>query len=312
MKYATLCSGIGAPETAWKSLGWECAFNSEIEPFPCAVLKHHYPETPNVGDMTKYKEWKHEGTVDLICAGTPCQAFSVAGLRKGLDDPRGNLTLVFLGVLKQYRPRWLVWENVPGVLSIDNGKVFGTFLGGLAELGYGFAYRVLDAQYVRVESHARAVPQRRRRVFVVGYFGDWRPAAAVLFEQESLCRNTPPSRKAWEGTAADVGEGVEGSGGGGVAKMLKACANMKHREDSDTIIPMVARSVSCNNARGGIPKNNSLDCAIIPSVVNTLSDGAHNGGGLNGQDAYSGRIIPHSERRGNGKAGLGNGNAGGE
>ena len=113
---------------------------------------------------------------------------SVAGLRKGLDDPRGNLALTYCGILDHFRPKWFVWENVPGVLSSGKGRDFGSFLGALVELGYGFAYRVLDAQFF-------GVAQRRRRVFVVGYLGDWRPPAAVLFERESLRRDTAPSRE---------------------------------------------------------------------------------------------------------------------
>jgi DNA (cytosine-5)-methyltransferase 1 len=138
--------------------------------------------------MTKFKEWSIESNVDLLVGGTPCQSFSVAGLRKGLDDPRGNLMLTYLAIADKYRPRWLVWENVPGVLSSNAGQDFGTFLGGLGELGYGFAYRVLDAQYF-------GVAQRRRRVFVVGYLGDWRAAAAVLFERHSLSGHPAPSRE---------------------------------------------------------------------------------------------------------------------
>jgi DNA (cytosine-5)-methyltransferase 1 len=182
-----VCSGIEAATVAWHPLGWTAAAYSEIEKFPSQVLAHHYPDVPNVGDMTKFKEW-NIGAIDLLVGGTPCQSFSVAGLRKGLDDPRGNLMLTFLAIADQYRPRWLVWENVPGVLSSNGGKDFGTFLGALGELGYGFAYRILDAQYF-------GVAQRRRRVFVVGYLGDWRAAAAVLFERHSLSGDSAPSRE---------------------------------------------------------------------------------------------------------------------
>lgn len=125
-----------------------------------------------------------------------CQSFSVAGLRKGLADPRGNLMLTFGATAGRYRPRWLVWENVPGVLSSNGGRDFGAFLGMLGELGYGFAYRVLDAQHVRTRRFPFAVPQRRRRVFVVGYLGDWRRAAAVLFDRESLSGHPAPRREA--------------------------------------------------------------------------------------------------------------------
>jgi len=218
VKYLSVCSGIEAATVAWHPLGWEAAAFSEIESFPSAVLAHHYPNVPNLGDMTKFKEWNFGTNIDVFVGGTPCQSFSVAGLRKGLDDPRGNLMLTYLAIADKFRPKWLVWENVPGVLSSDNGKDFATFLGGLGELGYGFAYRVLDAQYF-------GVAQRRRRVFVVGYLGDWRPAAAVLFERDSLQRNPPPSRKKRERTsaffesslaqyrAADVGGTLKASGG---------------------------------------------------------------------------------------------------
>jgi len=188
MRYLSVCSGIEAATVAWHPLGWEPSAFSEIEKFPSQVLQHHYPTVPNLGDMTKYKEWNFEQPINLLVGGTPCQSFSVAGLRKGLEDPRGNLALVYCGILDQFRPKWFVWENVPGVLSSGGGRDFGSFLGALAQLGYGFAYRVLDAQYF-------GVAQRRRRVFVVGCLGDWRSAAKVLFESESLRRDSAPSRK---------------------------------------------------------------------------------------------------------------------
>ena len=187
MKYLSVCSGIEAATVAWHPLGWKPEAFSEIEKFPSQVLKHRYPDVPNLGDMTKFEEW-NLGTIDLLVGGTPCQSFSVAGLRKGLDDPRGNLMLTFGAIAHRFRPRWLVWENVPGVLSSNGGRDFGSFLGMLGKLGYGFAYRVLDAQYF-------GVAQRRRRVFVVGYLGNWRCAAAVLFERHSLQGNSAPSRE---------------------------------------------------------------------------------------------------------------------
>jgi DNA (cytosine-5)-methyltransferase 1 len=208
MRYLSVCSGVEAASVAWHPLGWEAVGYSEIEKFPSEVLAHHYPNTPNFGDMTKYKEWNTNGTVELLVGGTPCQSFSVAGLRKGLEDPRGNLALVYCGILDKFRPKWFVWENVPGVLSSNSGRDFGSFLGAVAELGYGFAYRVLDAQYF-------GVPQRRRRVFVVGCLGDWLAPAKVLFERESLLRNPPPSRQEREKTPVfspssfgNYGEGV--------------------------------------------------------------------------------------------------------
>ena len=201
MKFATVCSGIEACSSAWEPLGWKAQFFSEIEPFPCEVLKYHYPTVPNYGDMTQYKEWK-DGSVDVICGGTPCQSFSVAGLRKGIESPNGQLMLTFGAILKKYQPRWMVWENVPGVLSSNRGKDFGTFLGMLGELGYGFAYRVLNAEYW-------GVAQRRRRVFVVGYLGDWKRPASVLFEPESLQGDLAKSRKKGQGTAGHTENGTQ-------------------------------------------------------------------------------------------------------
>lgn len=205
MRFGSVCSGIEAASVAWNPLGWEAAFFSEIEPFPCALLAHHYPTVPNHGDLNAFKDWP-DADLDLLVGGTPCQSFSVAGLRGGMADPRGNLALVYLALADRYRPRWIVWENVPGVLSSSGGRDFGAFLGGLGELGYGWAYRVLDAQFF-------GVPQRRRRVFVVGYLGDWRRAAAVLFEPASLRGDSPPSREARERTAPTLAARTRGGGG---------------------------------------------------------------------------------------------------
>jgi DNA (cytosine-5)-methyltransferase 1 len=193
MRFGSVCSGIEAASVAWHPLGWRASFLSEIEKFPRAVLSHHYPEVSLHGDFTTIKAGEYE-PIDLLVGGTPCQSFSVAGLRGGLDDERGNLALEYLRLADRLRPRWLVWENVPGVLSSNGGRDFGSILGGMVQLGYGFAYRVLDAQFF-------GVPQRRRRVFVVGYLGDWRRAASVLFERHSLQGHLAPSREAGEGIA---------------------------------------------------------------------------------------------------------------
>ena len=240
MKYLSVCSGIEAATMAWHDLGWKPAGFSEIEPFPSAVLAHHYPNVTNFGDMTKYKEWNIDGTIDLLVGGTPCQSFSVAGLRKGMDDPRGNLALVYCGMLDYFRPNWFVWENVPGVLSSSGGRDFGSFLGAVAQLGYGFSYRVLDAQYC-------GVAQRRRRVFVVGYLGDWRPAAAVLFERYSLRRDLAPSAPKGKEPSAyfesslaqyregDIGGTLKASGGvlgGGSETFLTQKVYETHPADS--------------------------------------------------------------------------------
>ncbi len=206
LRFASVCDGIGAAACAWTPLGWEFVWKSEIEAFPLAVTHHHWPAVPNYGDMTEFKDWSTDERIDVLVGGTPCQAFSVAGLRRGLADPRGNLTLTFLAVVAQHRPQWVVWENVPGVLS-DRTGAFGALLGGLGKLGYGFAYRVLDAQYF-------GVAQRRRRVFVVGCAGgEWQRAAAVLFERESLCGNPAPRREKGEGAAPTLSARTRGGGG---------------------------------------------------------------------------------------------------
>ena len=175
MIYGSVCSGIEAATVAWHGLGWRPAWFAEIDPFARAVLAHRYPEVRNLGDFTAIRgHWlrRIEATpLELLVGGTHCQSFSLAGHRLGLDDPRGNLTLEFLRLAARVRPRCIVWENVPGILSIVGGRTFGTILWTLAHLGYGTAYRILDAQFF-------GVPQRRRRVFVVGCAGEWQAAAA--------------------------------------------------------------------------------------------------------------------------------------
>ena len=276
MRYLSICSGIESATVAWHPLGWEPVAFAEIDPFPCAVLHHHYgsgrplrmpdpdapgidaaekrrrraaikgvaylPEkpalngVPNLGDFTQIQSSDLRSDIDLLVGGTPCQDFSVAGLRAGLDGDRGNLSLEFLRLAQRTRPRWLVWENVPGVLSSNGGRDFGAILGGMVELGYGFAYRVLDAQFIRVDGYARAVPQRRRRVFVVGHLGDWRRAAAVLFERACLSGHPAPRREAGESVAATLaarsGGGGHPDGGDGRHSHLIAFSSKDHGADA--------------------------------------------------------------------------------
>ena len=164
LRYLSICSGIGAASVAWRPLGWQPVAFAEIEPFPCAVLAHHYREVPNLGDITRFATWP-DLAIDILVGGTPCQSFSIAGLRGGLADPRGNLTLTFLAILQKYLPPYVLWENVLGVLSIGNGDVFRQFLDGLEELGYIVDVDILDAQWF-------GLAQRRRRVFVCGQHRD--------------------------------------------------------------------------------------------------------------------------------------------
>lgn len=244
--------------------GVQSAF-AEVDAFPSAVLAHHYPHVPNLGDMTKFEDWP-DADVDVLVGGTPCQSFSVAGLRKGLGDPRGNLMLTFGAIAHRYRPQWLVWENVPGVLSSNGGRDFGTFLGMLGELGYGFAYRVLDAQYF-------GVAQRRRRVFVVGCAGNWRRAAAVLFERHSLQRNPAPRREARESAAGTIAGGARKSGG----------------YSTDDIPVIIAQAMSAKWSKGtaGPAGDEHHNLIPVPEVTHALR-----GEGFDGSEDGTGRGTP--------------------
>jgi DNA (cytosine-5)-methyltransferase 1 len=276
MRYGSVCSGIEAASVAWESLGWKASFLSEIEHFPRSVLAHHYPNTQLHGDFTTIQKDDYD-PIELLVGGTPCQSFSVAGLRAGLDDPRGNLMLEFGSLARRLNPKWLVWENVPGVLSSNGGRDFGTFLGMLGELGYGFAYRVLDAQYF-------GVAQRRRRVFVVGCFGDWRSAAAVLFDTESLRGNPPPSREAGQEVAGTF-KACAGKSGGWSNSVDHAAAGYMQ--------PVIMSTGQAGAEIGigiGIGIGTTLNCnheapiACYSLAGNTIGRKPENGGNGNGYD----------------------------
>ena len=206
MRYLSVCSGIEAASVAWHSLGWTPVGFSEIEPFPCELLKQRFPNVPNYGDLTNYEQWPIEpGTVDVLVGGPPCQAFSVAGLREGMADPRGNLSLIYFGLVQRLRPKWIVYENVPGLLSSRSGSDFSSLLTALAECGYGFAYRVLDASHF-------GLAQRRKRVFLVGCrTGDWRHPAAVLFDGPSSFGHPPKGEEKGKATSSPAGASVGGA-----------------------------------------------------------------------------------------------------
>ena len=278
---------------AWHPLGWSPAFFSEIDSFPCAALAHHYPDVPNYGDMTQFEEWPNV-SIDVLVGGTPCQSFSVAGLRKGLDDPRGNLMLTFGAIASRYRPEWLVWENVPGVPSSNGGRDFGAFLGMLAVLGYGFAYRILDAQYA-------GLAQRRKRVFVVASARGWQRAAAVLFERHSLSGHPAPSREARQGIAHDVapcptgsGRGVERTGDSRgqdcVVPTLARCdtTGEGHRLDYETTTLVCPTLRAGGNATGGDrPPGTDVDTADSLIVAHSLR-----GEGFDASEDQTGRGTP--------------------
>jgi DNA (cytosine-5)-methyltransferase 1 len=240
VKFGSVCSGIEAASVAWNGLGWGASWFSEIEPFPSAVLKHHYSDVKNLGDMTLLESKILNQEIEapeVFCGGTPCQAFSIAGLRQSLDDARGNLSLTFIKIAnaidtirrsRNEHESIIFWENVPGVLSTAD-NAFGYFLAGLAgeseqlkpagkrwpNAGIVFgpkrviAWRVLDAQYF-------GLAQRRKRVFVVASARNGFDPTAVLFERESLQRNIAPSREKGENfasfTPGSIGGYSEGVG----------------------------------------------------------------------------------------------------
>lgn len=205
MRYVSVFSGVEAASLAWGKLGWEPAAFSEIDPFPSAVLAEHFPNVPNLGDITEI-DWSEIGPVDLVVGGSPCQSFSVAGKREGLAGASG-LMFEYIRCVRELRPRWFVWENVPGALSSEGGAAFGQLLTEMDDLGYGLAWRVLDAQFF-------GVAQRRRRVFLVGSLGDGgaERACEVLFEPESLRWNPPSSREKRKALASRAEGGAGGSG----------------------------------------------------------------------------------------------------
>lgn len=274
MKYFSVCSGIEAASVAWESLGWEPVAFSEIEPFPSAVLAERFPDVPNLGDMTRYHEWNIPA-INLLVGGTPCQAFSVAGKRGSLADDRGNLCLTFCRMADHFKPKWVLWENVPGVLSTPD-NAFGCFLGALCGAdapvippGGGrkhpnsgvvagpkrtVAWRVLDAQWHRV-------PQRRKRVFVlaVAGAGNWASADALLPVGERVPGNLEACRKAWKEAAGNAGSRFEGShwDGGRVHPTLFAHKSGVGMSDQEIfrqrgayLVPDVAPSVTSKWAKG--------------------------------------------------------------
>jgi DNA (cytosine-5)-methyltransferase 1 len=291
MRYATVCSGIEAPSAAWHPLGWVPVFFSEIEAFPSAVLAHHYPDVPNRGDMREYASWPME-RLDLLCGGTPCQSFSVAGKRGSLNDERGNLTLVFCRIADRFNPEWIVWENVPGIFSHADNP-FGCFLGELTGCdtaidpgGIGWtsagvvagpkrtaAWRVIDAQGF--------VPQRRERVFVVcTRAGSRHHPADVLFETEAEALGCLgeraytgplfPERESLRGDSQESGEAWEGTPGGAARSVaIRGQDGTPQAELGDEVANAILRP---NGGRGGVGVG-----AIIAPTIPARTRG---GGGL--------------------------------
>ena len=350
LRFLSVCSGIEAASQALHRHGFECAAVSEIEPHPCAVLAHRFGasrpwnmpdpdalgisakdrtarknaikaiakipsgnQIPNFGDMSRFQEWP-DAEYDALFGGTPCQSFSIAGLRAGLDDPRGNLMLTYGAIAARYRPRWICWENVTGVLSSDGGRDFASLLGlltgrevipppegwqnsgivpGIAD-AYGIAWRVLDAQYSRTLRFRRAVPQRRRRVFLVGYLGDWRRAAAVLFDRESLRRDPPPRREAGQSAPASTGESAGGcrkSSPAGNARPGRH-GDQSHRADAESYVVEVVSNAGdaafCLTSNSQVSNDAEMETLVsVQAVAHTLR-----GEGHDATDDGSGKGIP--------------------
>lgn len=273
MKYGSVCSGVEAASVAWESLGWKPVFFSEIEDFPSAVLNYHWPEIPNMGDMTKFEEWGYErGSIDVLVGGTPCQSFSIAGLRGGLEDGRGNLALTYCRMVDRLRPSWFVWENVPGVLSSNGGRDFSSIVSAMAQLGYSIAWRVLDAKNF-------GVAQRRRRVFIVGCAtGDWRDPANVLFEPESSSWDNQQSKSKEQAHPRDFNASLARMRGFGDYEIDGTASTCKARDYKDvTDIVIHANPVAPTITSSGPPysrtgnQHSEVDALVVQNKVRRLT-----------------------------------------
>jgi DNA (cytosine-5)-methyltransferase 1 len=316
MRYASVCSGIEAAGVAWAPLGWVPVLLSEIAAFPRAVLEQRHGaedarrrRTGNGpalwGDFTTIRprflrRLNIDTAIDLLIAGTPCQSFSVAGLRGGLGDDRGNLALEFLRLARRLRPRWLVWENVFGVLSLNGGRDFGAILAGMVELGYGVAYRVLDAMHF-------GVPQRRRRVFVIGYLGDWRRAVAVLFERHCLSGHPAPDREARQESACTLAGGARSDGGystddipltAGALLRASFAGGAGGRPEGAAGGHFIAATLTGQD--GGVSGKDAPEGRLVVGMLNANGKAA---GSATQQDAESGMMVAHALNAHGGPAG---------
>ena len=202
MNFLSLFSGVEAASVAWESLGFKCLGLSEIAPFPSAVLEHRYPQVKNLGDITLLTKEKLYETINepiqIIIGGSPCQAFSLAGDRKGFEDERGRLMFDFIRIVGEVKPLYVVWENVRGVLSSNGGKDFGTLLGCLVEFGYDLEWRILDTQDF-------GLPQSRSRVYLVGHLRGTSSELVLSHREGSGGVETPSSKKRGESTRTSTG-----------------------------------------------------------------------------------------------------------
>lgn len=232
MRYLSLFSGVEAASLAWLPLGWECVAVAEIEPFPCGVLAHHYPDVPNLGDVTKITEAQIRalGHIDLVVFGSPCQDLSLAGQRKGFDGTRSSLFFTAVGIIRWARInngcRFALWENVYGAFSSNQGRDFAAVVGEMAGLtdvavpanGWGIEGAAVGAlgmlEWSLLDAQHFGVAQRRRRVFALTDFGDWASRPPILLEQESLRGDSAPRREKGEDFTHDLAPCLTSSGRG--------------------------------------------------------------------------------------------------
>lgn len=283
MKYISLFSGIEAASVAWEPLGWEPVAFAEVDPFCCELLAKRFPNVPNLGDVSQIDWSPYRGAVDIIVGGSPCQAFSLAGNRKGLMDERGLLMLEYVRAIHDVRPKWLLWENVPGVFSQSNGDAFETLQRELEQCGYSLAWRTLDAQFF-------GVAQRRRRVFLVGCFGAGGGyPAAVLFEPESLRWDHSSSADKRKALAADADESTGrsytvitrcGKEGGGKGALVSddVSLTLSTLNEQTVFAPTYSIQLGQTSAHGSNISDDvapTLDCASPSAVVCIADDNAN-------------------------------------
>jgi len=310
MRFGSICSGIEAASVAWLPLGWTCAFVAEIQKFPNAVLKHHYPEVPNLGDMMAtdfVARARACGPIDVLIAGTPCQSYSVAGLRESMSDARGNLTFRYLEILHELNPRFVVWENVPGILNTED-NAFGCFLAGMVGAEDAFVLdpyfknkwpdagvvtgpkRTLAWRVCGAEFHGLA--QRRHRVFLISSRGprNWTCAEALFPVSDGMPWHTPPSRKAWQKTTGTIASRSSAGGGLGTDFDLDGGLQVGFRGRQSGEIE-VATAV---NAHGG--PHGRLDFDSETFIVGTLQASGKAAGSATQQDAEAGLLVAHALR----------------
>ena len=266
LKYLSLFSGIEAASVAWEDLGLECVGVSEIDLLPCVILKHRYPNVPNLGDITKISKERinalkeKHGHIDIVVGGSPCQAFSIAGKRLGLKDPRGNLMFEYCRVVRAVHPKYFIWENVPGALSSNKGRDFSALIGEMVDIGYSLCWRVLDAQHF-------GVPQRRRRVFLVGCLGENNSAFDILFEREGSTRDLKSSHKEGQNTPTKTEDGIGEHGGGDLVTFLES--NQVHATSGDV---QVCSTLTASMGLGGGHVPMIVDDGLL-MLKNNRSDG---------------------------------------